>query len=65
MWMDRLKNYVLKYFESHFILVVLVSILLLNYFIYAKVAFLNFYNLPVIAAGYFLGRRAAVLGAFL
>lgn len=64
MWMDRLKNYVLKYFESHFILVVLVSILLLNYFIYAKVAFLNFYNLPVIAAGYFLGRRAAVLGAF-
>jgi len=64
MWMDKLKKHALKYFESHFILLILLSVVLINYFIYAKVAFLNFYNLPVIAMGYFLGRRAAVLGAF-
>ncbi len=62
--MNKLKEYALKYFESHFIFLILISIVLINYFIYAKLAFLNFYNLPVIAAGYFLGRRAAVLGAF-
>ena len=55
MWMDKLKKYALRYFESHFILLILMSIVLINYFIYAKLAFLNFYNLPVIAAGYFLG----------
>ena len=45
MWMNQIKKYVLKYFESHFILLILVSIVLINYFIYAKLAFLNFYNL--------------------
>ncbi len=38
--------------------------MLINFFIYSKVAFLNFYYLPVIIAGYYLGRRLAVLGAF-
>ncbi len=62
--MNKIKRYALKYFESHFIFLILISVVLINYFIYAKLAFLNFYNLPVIAAGYYLGRRAAVLGAF-
>lgn len=38
--------------------------MLINFFIYSKVAFLNFYYLPVIIGGYYLGRRMAVLGAF-
>ncbi len=38
--------------------------MLINYFVYSKVAFLNFYYLPVIIGGYYLGRRLAVLGAF-
>jgi light-regulated signal transduction histidine kinase (bacteriophytochrome) len=38
--------------------------MLINFFIYSKVAFLNFYYLPVIIGGYYLGRRLAVLGAF-
>ena len=37
--------------------------MLINFFIYSKVAFLNFYYLPVIIGGYYLGRRLAVLGA--
>jgi len=46
------------------ILVVLLSATAINYFIYPKTAFLNFYYLPVMVAGYFLGKRMAVLIAF-
>ena len=50
--------------ESLLILIILISVMLINFFIYSKVAFLNFYYLPVIIGGYYLGRRLAVLGAF-
>lgn len=50
--------------EGILILVILISVMLINFFIYSKVAFLNFYYLPVIIGGYYLGRRLAVLGAF-
>jgi adenylate cyclase len=62
--MDKLKRYVFEHFESHFIFTILVSVILINFFIYYKIAFLNFYYLPIMLAGYYLGRRAAVLGAF-
>ncbi len=62
--MEKLKRYVFKHFESHFIFTILVSVTLINLFIYSKVAFLNFYYLPIMLAGYYLGRRTAVLGAF-
>ena len=50
--------------EGFLILIILISVMFINFFIYSKVAFLNFYYLPVIIAGYFLGKRLAVLGAF-
>ena len=56
--------WLLRNLESLLILVILISVMLINYFIYSKVAFLNFYYLPVIVGGYYLGRRMAVLGAF-
>ena len=62
--MEKLKRYVFKHFESHFIFTILISVILINFFIYSKVAFLNFYYLPIMLAGYYLGRRTAVLGAF-
>ena len=62
--MEKLKRYVFKHFESHFIFTILVSVILINFFIYSKIAFLNFYYLPIMLAGYYLGRRTAVLGAF-
>jgi len=62
--MDKLKRYVFDHFESHFIFTILISVVLINFFIYSKVAFLNFYYLPIMLAGYYLGRRTAVLGAF-
>ena len=54
----------LKKIEGFLILTVLISVMFINFFIYSKVAFLNFYYLPVIIAGYYLGKRLAVLGAF-
>ena len=63
--MDHLKAYLLKNFEQVFVLVVLVVTALINYFIPQKISFLNFYFLPIILMGYYLGRRRAMLGAML
>ena len=63
--MEKIKRYVFDHFESHFIFTILISIILINFFVYSKIAFLNFYYLPIMLAGYYLGRRTAVLGAFL
>jgi HD-GYP domain-containing protein (c-di-GMP phosphodiesterase class II) len=62
--MNELQAYFLKNFEQLFVLLTLVATVLINYFIEQKIAFLNFYFLPIILAGYYLGRRKAVLGAF-
>ncbi len=62
--MKNRERWLLKNIEGIIILTILISVMLLNYFIYSKVAFLNFYYLPVIIGGYYLGRRLAVLGAF-
>jgi adenylate cyclase len=61
--MERLRNYLTQNFEQAFVLLVLVSTFVINYFIPQKLAFLNFYFLPVILGAYYLGRRRAVLGA--
>ena len=63
--MKKNEIWLLRNLEGLLILVILISVMLINYFIYSKVAFLNFYYLPVIIGGYYLGRRMAVLGHFL
>ena len=63
--MDSLKRYFLRNFEQSFVLLVLLSTAIINFFIPQKLAFLNFYFLPVILGAYYLGRRMAVLGAFM
>lgn len=63
--MENFKKYLLQNFEQVFVLLTLLATAGINYLIPQKVAFLNFYFLPVILAGYYLGRRRAVLGAFL
>ncbi len=59
--MEKIKEYIGENFEKVLVLVVLLSILIINYVIINKLAFLNFYYLPVLLAGFFLGRRMAVL----
>jgi adenylate cyclase len=62
--MGVVRDYLFKNFEGIFILLILISVSLINYFVYSKMAFLNFYFLPIMTAGYFLGKKTAVLGAF-
>ena len=59
--MDRFKVYLFYHFEKFLVFAILISILFVHYFIYQKMAFLNFYYLPVLLAGFYLGRRTAVL----
>src|SRR5688572_23501673 len=63
--MESIKRYFLEHFEQSFVLVVLLSTAVINFFIPQKLAFLNFYFLPVIMGAYYLGARMAVLGAFM
>ncbi len=62
---EKLREYFLRNFEQVFVLLVLTAIVLINYYVPHKLAFLNFYYLPVILAGYFLGVHRSVLGVIL
>src|SRR5438093_469553 len=57
------KPFLLKNFERLFVLLTLVATVLMNSFVPQKIAFLNFFFLPIILAGYYLDQTKAVLGA--
>ena len=59
----RLKRYLLQNFELAFVVVVLLGTVLMHWSAPHTVAYLNFYFLPVILGGFYLGQRKAVLGA--
>ncbi len=61
--MRRLKAFFLRHQERTVVLLSLAGVLILAFLVEPKIAFLNFFFLPVILAGYFLGRRQAVLSA--
>lgn len=62
---DRVKWYVFRHFERILVILLVSSLLAIHGFIDQKIGFLSFYYLPIIAAGFFLGRRAAVWSAVL
>jgi hypothetical protein len=61
----RLKAFALKHFETSLIIIILFGIVVIAFLVNYKFAFLNFFFLPVILAGYYLGKRKAVLTASL
>lgn len=62
--MNTLKKYLLKHAQDTIVLSILVGAVFVNYFVYNKIAFLDFFYLLVVLAGYYIGKRFAVLGAF-
>jgi HD-GYP domain-containing protein (c-di-GMP phosphodiesterase class II)/class 3 adenylate cyclase len=62
---EKLKSYFNSHFEQVFVLMVLLSTVFINHFVDERLAFLNFFFLPVILSAYYLGVRKAVLGAVL
>jgi putative nucleotidyltransferase with HDIG domain len=61
--MERFKYLIVTHFEKILVGVILLAAFLGTYFIEEESFILNFYYLPVIVAGYFLGRRLGVLTA--
>jgi len=61
---EKIRLFFKNRFDRFFIFTVLATVVLINYFVPQKIAFFNFYFLPVILAGYYLGVRQAALGAF-
>jgi putative nucleotidyltransferase with HDIG domain len=60
--MRRLKEYLISNFEQFFVLTILLSFSAIMAFVPYKLAFLNFFFLPVLLAAYYLDMRATVLG---
>jgi len=56
-----IQRFVLKYFERVLVLLLVALLLAINSLIEQKFAFLSFYYLPIILAGFFGGRRFAVV----
>ncbi|MGB3863904.1 MAG: hypothetical protein WA915_17655 [Candidatus Aminicenantaceae bacterium] len=59
--MKTIKTFFLTHFEGSLILLIILGILAIAFLVHFKFAFLNFFFLPVILAGYFLGKKEAVL----
>jgi hypothetical protein len=59
--MKTIKTFFLAHFEGSLILLIILGILAIAFLVHFKFAFLNFFFLPVILAGYFLGKKEAVL----
>jgi putative nucleotidyltransferase with HDIG domain len=64
-WLTRTGSFVLRHFDAVLVLLLMASLLFINYFVVHKFAFLMFYFLPVLAAGFYLGARHAVSAALL
>lgn len=61
----RIKTLLFEHFELVLVLVLLASLLFINYFVVHKFAFLLFYFVPVLMAGFYLNARDAVFVALL
>lgn len=59
--MKNIKTFFLTHFEGSLIILIILGILAIAFLVHFKFAFLNFFFLPVILAGYFLGKKEAVL----
>ncbi|UCF40534.1 MAG: HD domain-containing protein [Gemmatimonadota bacterium] len=63
--LETVKWHVYVHFEKVLVVGLVLSLLLIHWFVDYKVAFLSFYYLPIIVAGFFLGRNTAVSSAVL
>lgn len=63
--MSKIKSFALKHFETTLIVIIFFGIIAIAFLVRYKFSFLNFFFLPVILAGYYLGKRMAVLTASL
>ena len=63
--MDRIKVFLQRHFEKILVGSIFLGAVLITSLVPYKIGFLNFFYLPIIVAGYYLGKRFAVLTAIL
>ncbi len=63
--METLKNYLVKNSEQTFVLLILLSVVTVNYLIPYKLVFLNFFFIVILLGAYYLEAHKAVLGGVL
>jgi hypothetical protein len=61
--LDGAKWFIVDHFERLLVVVLVASLILIHFFVDEKIAFLSFYYLPVIVAGFHLGRRLGTYSA--
>ncbi len=61
--LDRVKWFLFEQFERLLVILLVASLLGIHWVVDYKLAFLSFYYLPIIVAGFFVGRDTAVLSA--
>jgi hypothetical protein len=64
-WLVTVKARLFQHFEAVLVLVLLGSLLFIDFFVVHKYAFLLFYFIPVLLAGFYLGTRQAMFTALL
>ncbi len=60
-----IRTFLTRYLEIIFVVTVAIMIFVIFYFFPYKIAFLNFFYLPILLAAYFLGKRKAATGSVL
>ena len=63
--MEALKNYLAKQSEQVFALLIILSVVTINYFIPYKLVFLNFFFIVILLGAYYLEAHKALLGGVL
>jgi hypothetical protein len=63
--MNKIKDFVIKHVELSLVILIFLGIIGTALLVQYKLAFLNFFFLPVILSGHFLGKKQGVLTAFL
>ena len=63
--MNAFKNLLTRYFEPVLVAVIILILLFIDMFVVDKVVFLYFYFIPVLVAGYYIGKKGAVLSSIM
>lgn len=61
--LEQAKRFIYRHFERLLVLFLVASLLAIHFFVDYRLAFLSFYYLPIIAAGFLVGRTLAVWAA--
>lgn len=58
--MQKVKEFLFEHFELTLVFLMIVAAEIINFYLHSKISFLNFFYLPVLLAGYHMGKRAAI-----